>query len=109
MDRFKTIVLVIALTLVAVFVVVNWTTLTASTTLNLLLFQVQAPLGVLLFVLVGAAVLVYAFLTKRGGAADKRGMTRAVEKASRSQQEQLKKELSGINDRLDQLLSKLGE
>lgn len=109
MDKLKTIVLVVALTLVVIFVIVNWATLTAPTTLNLLLFQVQAPLGVLLLVLVAAAVLVYAFLTKRGGVADNRGVTKAVEKASRSQQDQIKKELSGINERLDEVLARLGE
>jgi uncharacterized integral membrane protein len=46
--NFLGLVILVALVLLAVFTVANWTVLTASTTLSFLAFEVEGPLGVIL-------------------------------------------------------------
>ena len=53
--KLPTLLLLLVLTVIVVFAIVNWTVITAPTTVSLLVTDVQAPLGL---VMLGLAVLV---------------------------------------------------
>lgn len=48
--------------LVAVFALANWSTVSAPATLNLLVAQVEAPLGIVMLMMLGLVMLVYLIL-----------------------------------------------
>jgi uncharacterized integral membrane protein len=67
--KVRTVVLLIALLLLALFVIVNWTAFTAPVSLSLLVTRVEAPLGLLmLFItaLLVAGLLVYIAMQQAG-------------------------------------------
>src|SRR5690348_2265844 len=63
-------ILLAALLLLTIFAVANWTLLTASASLNFLVFQIEGPLGLILFVALLAFAALFAIyaLSLRAGA-----------------------------------------
>lgn len=45
--KFRTLGILLVLVLMAVFLIINWTTLSQVTTVNLVYTEIQAPLGIL--------------------------------------------------------------
>ena len=60
--RARTALLLVVLVALGLFAALNWTVFTAPTDLNLLFARVQAPLGVILLVVIVAVTLLYAAL-----------------------------------------------
>lgn len=58
--RLRTVTAILAVGLLAVFTVLNWTAFTQPTSLNLAVATVQAPLGLLMLALLGVVTLVFA-------------------------------------------------
>lgn len=50
------------LLVIAIFAAVNWGTIAAPTRLNLLIGQVEAPLGLLMLISIGLLTILYALL-----------------------------------------------
>jgi uncharacterized integral membrane protein len=69
MMNFISIVILLALFLLAVFTLVNWTVLSASSTLSFIVFDIEGPLGVILLgamLVLVALFVVYALTLKTG-------------------------------------------
>ena len=60
--RARTALLLVALVALGLFAALNWAVFTAPTDLNLLFARAQAPLGVILLVVIVALTLLYAAL-----------------------------------------------
>lgn len=60
--RLRHVGVLLLLLLLAVFSVANWGTIVTQTSLNLLVGQVQAPLGLLMLITVGFLTVLYALL-----------------------------------------------
>lgn len=72
--------------MVGLFAIANWSTLAAQTTLNLLVAQVEAPLGIVMLMMLGAVMFVYlALLVVAEGrhASAQRRMAREMERLRR--------------------------
>ena len=54
----RSIVYVVALLIIGIFLLANWATLNQTTEINLLFARTQAPLGVVLLIIVAAILLI---------------------------------------------------
>jgi len=102
--------LVIAL-LLMVFVAANWIAFTTPTTLSLLLATVQAPLGIVMLMILGLTAMIflaYGFYLQSRNARESRRMLRALEHerelASNAEQSRLAELRSFIEARFDKLV-----
>lgn len=69
--------------IVGVFAAANWNTLAAPTTLSLLLAEIQAPLGIVMLLMLGIVMLIYLALlglTEGRHALAERRMAREIER-----------------------------
>lgn len=60
--RARTVFILVVLLLLAAFAALNWPAFTAPTPLNLLLLQVEAPLGVIMLAIVAVLTILYGLL-----------------------------------------------
>jgi uncharacterized integral membrane protein len=104
--------------LLGAFTLVNWTTITAPTTLDFLVATVQAPFGVLFLLILGVVMVTYILMgsfaearTLREGRATAQEMERLhrlVEQAEDARiaalRADLNRELAAINTKLDRVL-----
>lgn len=61
--KIRTIALFLLIVLMAVFLVINWTTISAETTVNLVYTEVQAPLGIIIVCGFGVLILLMLIYT----------------------------------------------
>lgn len=108
--KVRTVLLLLALLLLAVFAIVNWAAFSAPTQLSLLVAQVQAPLGIIMLgicVLLAAFFLAYIAFQQMTMLADTRRAAREVQtaheladKAEASRYNELRQWLQAELDRL---------
>jgi uncharacterized integral membrane protein len=115
----RTVLYIVALLLAGVFAIANWTLLAASVELNLLFAKLQAPLGILMLLLVALIVLfdlgVHA-MTHRAWTRERRALAKDLEglrlRADAEEQSRIaalrsamERELAAIRGQLDQLIA----
>jgi uncharacterized integral membrane protein len=115
----RTVLYIVALLLVVVFALANWTLLAASVELNLLVAKLQAPLGILMLLIVALIVLfdlgVHA-MTHRAWTRERRALAKDLEslrvRAEAEDQSRIaalrsamERELATIHTQLDQLIA----
>ena len=105
--------------LIGLFTLVNWSTVTAPTSINLLVATVQAPLGVMFLLILGAVVVAYLLLgalaearalrETRETAKEMERLHRLLEHAEASRigelRADLSRELAKAQEKLDQILA----
>jgi uncharacterized integral membrane protein len=113
----KAVIYIVAAILVGVLMVANWTLLSTSIELQLLIARIQAPLGVVILLVAGLILLVdlaVHALTQHAWMRERRALTKDLEGArSRAEREEesrsgalratLERELATIRAQLDQL------
>lgn len=112
-------VVLFLLVMLGLFAAINWATIAAPTTLNLVVGQVQGPLGLLLLGVVAALSVVYALMlvvTERRLLREHADTHRALEaerrRTSEAQSEEMRqvfRELSSVRMALGQLAAQRGD
>ncbi len=117
--RPRNVLFIVLALLLLVIVLINWSVVSQSTELNLIVAKVNAPLGVLL-VLIAAAILAVDFtvhsLNRLSWARERRELTAQIERQRvladqaeesriRALTEKLEQETAGIHAKLDRLLA----
>lgn len=113
--KFRTLGLLLIFVLMAVFLVINWSTLSQVTTVNLIYKEIQAPLGVIVVCGFGALILLLALYTVwqqasvmmelRAASKESRRSHQLAEEADKSRLTEATKELKERFDKLEALLS----
>lgn len=120
--RPRTVLILALLVLIGVFALLNWQSFTAPANLNFLIARIEAPLGVLMLIIVCVLVIVFLLVlakTELGMLWESRKTAKELENATRlatdaesSRVENLRasvhSELAEINKKLDAILGKLG-
>lgn len=113
--KFRTLGLLLIFVLMAVFLVINWSTLSQVTTVNLIYKEIQAPLGVIVVCGFGALILLLALYTVwqqasvmmelRAASKESRRAHQIAEEADKSRLTEATKELKERFDKLEALVS----
>ena len=118
--RPRTILILALLVLIGIFALLNWQSFTTPTNLNFLVARIEAPLGVLMLIIVCILVIVFLLVLakteiamlweSRRIAKELESATRLATEAESSRVESLRasvhNELAEINKKLDVILSK---
>jgi uncharacterized integral membrane protein len=118
----RTVLILALLVLIGLFALLNWRSFTAPTNLDFLVARIEAPLGVLMLIVVGILVVVFllllakaeiaSLLESRKAAKELESVRKLVAEDQLSRVETLRAsvhgELGEINRKLDLLLGKRG-
>lgn len=117
--RPRSVLYIVVLVLIAVLLLANWTLLASHTELNLLVARIQAPLGVLILLLLAAVILVNAIvqaLSYQAWGRERRALAKEIEglrlraereeeSRMRSLRETMDRDLAAIRGQLEQVIS----